>query len=325
MPSPSPKKPLSLLDRFSIAAALATLLLGSYVVYARTAGGDNLEATFETMARASFLLPETLHGRDIEFETDYFGHRYKGNTKNMIDAYVLYYGAWEKYILFFLRDAVQAAGSEECVFVDVGANSGLHSLYMSSYAGAVHAIEPYPPAVRRIKDAVRYNELTNLFVHPVGFGAENAILPFSAPTEGNFGVGSFDERRAHGPNLDLEIVRADDYLPSRGVDAIDFLKIDIEGYERSALEGWREQLEATRPMVVMELSVDPADDSLFGSMPELTKTLPPDYIFYVFENYSRMSGAYDLAPLQVDFEHSAQYDIVATPKEKDKQLPKSGR
>ena len=56
------------------------------------------------------------------FEADYFGMRYRGFARNLIDRDVKIHGAWEKHILYFLRDFCSTKKGADCVFVDIGAN-----------------------------------------------------------------------------------------------------------------------------------------------------------------------------------------------------------
>ena len=42
---------------------------------------------------------------DFPFTTDFFGLKYEGNLNNSIEANILFYGAFEKPLLFFLKDA----------------------------------------------------------------------------------------------------------------------------------------------------------------------------------------------------------------------------
>jgi FkbM family methyltransferase len=302
-----------------LALAVVALVTGGAIVYANS-DALNLSATVERIAEDQFALPIDINARDTDFVTDYFGRRYQGNTRNIIDANILYYGAWEKWILYFLRDTAAALEKPDLVFVDVGANSGLHSIYMSDYVKAVHSIEPYPPAVDRISDSIERNEIQNIFIHPVGLGSENATLPFAPPTDRNFGVGSFTEGQ-NADTLQLSIVRADDYFPSNGIDSIDLMKIDIEGYERAALEGMRGELERNRPILVMEVTIHPGKQGLFSSMEDLRAAFPHDYAFFMFESSSRMSGSYKLKPMDVDFQVSDQYDLIVVPAEKVPAVP----
>ena len=46
----------------------------------------------------------------------------------------------------------------------------------------------------------------------------------------------------------------DNYLESHGINQIDLIKIDIEGYERYALLGLNNTLKKNRPVVAMVLA-----------------------------------------------------------------------
>ena len=81
----------------------------------------------------------------FDFTVDFFGMKYQGNSENVIDSHILHFGAYEKDILYFMRDAMLITGRTDSIFVDIGANTGQHSLFMSNYADVVHAFEPYQP------------------------------------------------------------------------------------------------------------------------------------------------------------------------------------
>jgi hypothetical protein len=98
----------------------------------------------------------------FDFIADIDGIQYEGNTGNYIDASILYLGAFEKDILYFLRDTMTAAYSGRGVFVDIGANTGQHSLFMSRYATEVHAFEPWEPVLRRFRSMVASNHIKNI-------------------------------------------------------------------------------------------------------------------------------------------------------------------
>jgi hypothetical protein len=92
---------------------------------------------------------------DAPFRADFFGLKYEGNLKNNIEFSIYFYGAFEKPLLFFLRDALaslanaSAHKSPSC-FCDIGANIGQHSLYMSQFAAAVHAFEPFDEVSKKL-------------------------------------------------------------------------------------------------------------------------------------------------------------------------------
>ena len=60
-----------------------------------------------SLAWRKFLYRQLCEGDktpDFQFSTEFFGLKYEGNLNNNIEANILFYGAFEKPLLFFLRD-----------------------------------------------------------------------------------------------------------------------------------------------------------------------------------------------------------------------------
>ena len=272
---------------------------------------------------------------DIPFVADFFGLRYQGNLNNNIDFNIYFYGAFEKPLLFFLRDTFTALPVVHGVFVDIGANVGQHSLFMSTQGARVHAFEPFRQVREQFMRQIRDNSLDNISVHPLGLSNENNRLPFFAPTGTNAGIGSFDASSVGKGNVsigELQLARGDDYFTSHGIDSIDLLKIDVEGYEKLVLDGLRETLQRERPIVVCEVTF--GNPLSFATIDELKEHLPADYVLFTFARrkadgskarrqnaHSRYSGSYRLIPLG-RLRSSGQDDIIACPLEKEQLLPR---
>ena len=148
-------------------------------------------------------LAATGQAPDSPFETRFFGLRYQGNLNNNIEFSIFHYGAFEKPLLFFLRDAMQAISPEHGVFCDIGSNVGQHALFMSCHAQQVHAFEPFIDVRARLEHHIRLNGIGNVQVHPVGLGEQDASLPFFAPTGNNQGIGSFDPHSVRHGNASI--------------------------------------------------------------------------------------------------------------------------
>jgi FkbM family methyltransferase len=254
------------------------------------------------------------------FQISYFGLLYSGNTSNLIDQRVLCLGAWEKHILRFLGGTSLNLNDSDLVFIDIGANTGLHTLFMSKYARQVHAFDPYPPVVEQLRTNVSSNHLENVVVHAVGLGDEPARVPFLEPPEDNNGTGSFafDSKTVSNRSLiELQIVAGDEYFAAHGIDRVDLVKIDVEGYEKSVLRGLRQTIRSQRPIVVMELSINDEDEELFTSYDEFTGAFPENYGLFAFRSWNAWTGSYELGPLNADF-FASNYkcDLVAAPIEK---------
>jgi FkbM family methyltransferase len=191
----------------------------------------------------------------LPFEVDFFGFRYPGDLSCYLDWNVYFFGAYEKASLFYLRDLLRHRSGE--VFIDIGANVGQHTLFMSKYARVVHAFEPWNVVRRSIEEKVKRNALTNIKIHAVGLGERHEWLSYYAPLGSNTGTGSFDKNHATDRNRlsgKLEIVNGDEYLEANGISNVDLIKIDAEGWEKFVLLGLRKTLARSKPTVFMEIS-----------------------------------------------------------------------
>lgn len=224
-----------------------------------------------------FCSPDTIDSSP--FDVDFFGSHYRGNLNRFIDWCVYFYGAYDKSALFLLRDIATERGGT--VFLDVGANVGQHSLFMSRYCEQVHAFEPFEPfeQVRvQLEQKILDNVRTNVAVHAVGLGSRDESLDYFAPVGRNIGTGSFLASHAIDNNVllgKLRVVRGDTFLAGLGLDRVDLVKIDVEGFEKQVLLGLRETLRHHRPTVLMEMS-ETTKASLSG-LDELRSLLPEAY------------------------------------------------
>ena len=273
---------------------------------------------------------------DHAFTTDFFGLTYQGNLSNNIDFNIYYYGAFEKPLLYFLRDTIKSLAPEQPAFIDIGANVGQHSLFMAAHGCHVHAFEPFDKVRERLQLQVTTNKLQDVHVHPVGLSDENARLPFFAPTGRNVGIGSFDASTTSKGNVsigELELVNGDDYFATHGIDCMDLVKIDVEGFEKLALHGLQKTLKRLRRVVVCEITY--GKPLSFKDVTELLAHLPSDYVLLTFDKRKedgskarrrdargRHTGDYRIVPYRGLLE-SGQDDVIACPQEKLTRLPRT--
>jgi FkbM family methyltransferase len=294
--------------------------------------GQHLNDVRQTVAAERHLsrLHEAAKHRDqnFEFVVKNYGFEYEGRTGDVIDDTILFSGVWEKHLAFFMRDYLAKLGDKGAVFIDVGCNAGHHSLFLSRFVKHVHAFDPYQPAVERFQKMIERNGFANITVHPVGLGAQEEELPFSEPPKDNFGIGSFRGAQPPGNTAKarLRVVRGDDQLAPYKLSAVELIKIDIEGFEESALIGLRKTLESHRPVVVLEITRPPG--GTIASMQQLRSLFPGEYDFLVFieQEHTWLTGRYILADFQPTavefFTHGRQTNLVAYPAEKRQQVPR---
>jgi len=161
------------------------------------------------------------------------------------------------------RMAIHRLVSPGSVVLDVGANIGAHTLELARRVGSggkVFAFEPTSFAHSKL--------LRNLALNP-GLAAvvEAKQLMLAASdhrsTESqiysSWPLVHADRLHANhlGRSQSTEGARAislDSYLEQNGVTRVDFVKLDVDGYECEVLEGARHCLDKFRPPIVMELA-----------------------------------------------------------------------
>jgi len=132
--------------------------------------------------------------------------------------------------------------------VDIGANIGLYSLRLAALTGEtgrVYAFEPEPELFATLLRNCAANKTTNVVPFQCAVGNSNgrAALARSAFNSGN---NNLAPRKAG--TVEVKLVRADDVLPAV---AIDFIKVDVQGYELAALAGLKGVLTSNPGIRVM--------------------------------------------------------------------------
>lgn len=167
-------------------------------------------------------------------------------------------------LINYLMRLVRSKNVRTCL--DIGANIGLASLVMAELvpAGTIFSFEPKPETFAHLEDNVDRNWGWNqISPQPFALGNTSGPIKFAA-----------DENMSHaahisvdGTGIDIEQKRVDDFLWGRHL-TIDFIKIDVEGFELSVLEGAKETLIRHRPSILLEFNeyaiienarIDPVD------------------------------------------------------------------
>lgn len=259
------------------------------------------------------LCPHVL--TNYQFEVDFYGMKYAGNTNDSTDRLFFMFGGCERYMLSMMRDYYKAIGKDDFTFIDIGAHVGNHSLFMSKYAKQVHAFEPNPQVRDSLNRKINANNIKNITVHPFGLSNRNASIPFYVSKEDHLSCGSFradhDERNEYYGELEVRV--GDEVAKQSGINNADIIKIDVEGFERESIEGLRDIIATSRPLIIAEISASTRRS--FGSKDDFESIFPKDYYFYQFSGVSREGDDYKIALFDYN-EHGHHLDVIAIPKEK---------
>ena len=143
----------------------------------------------------------------------------------------------------------------------------------------VHAFEPNPELWPIIEAKIVGAEFSCITLHKVGLGDKDEVLVFRVPVETNSGTGhfiEFDSDPVEGQRT-LPVKHGDRYLASQGVERVDVVKMDIQGFEPHALQGLRKTLIRDRPVVSVEIGDE--NRAAIPTLAALAAMLPSSYSF----------------------------------------------
>lgn len=154
---------------------------------------------------------------------------------------------------------------EGATIIDIGANVGNHSVYFSKFFNArlIFPIEPIPKAYKLLLANLCLNYCHNVNVDHVGIALGRSLswgYPLMAYGEDNLGSTRLysSEILTEGVKFDKVRVVPGDWLFEN--EAIDFIKIDVEGMEIEVLAGLEETIKKSRPNMFIEVLNENRED-----------------------------------------------------------------
>ena len=150
----------------------------------------------------------------------------------------------------FLRQVTRPGA----IVLEVGAHHGMHTVQLARWAGKegqVHAFEPNPENALTLCANAGLNRLAQVRVVHAAVGARTGVL-------------SIDGERIGSGEDQVRALSLDDYCTVQGIEKVDVLKVDVEGFEGEVLRG-AARLLRERPHIDLELHLD--DLAKYGQTP----------------------------------------------------------
>jgi FkbM family methyltransferase len=133
------------------------------------------------------------------------------------------------------------------VIIDVGAGTGSETYYFSRYVGEngrVIAIEAHPETFRCLQEMVIANRLKNVVC--INAAVSDKRKPLFISDSPNHITNSVSETEG----IQIQGITIDDIVREHALGKIDFIKMNIEGAERLALDGMSVALPMTRNVAI---------------------------------------------------------------------------
>ena len=134
------------------------------------------------------------------------------------------------------------------VVIDAGAWIGDFSAYAASKGATAYAFEPCMEVFKWLKDTAKLNDDLIIPV-PLGLGDTNCRMGISVD-ENNSGSNTLVSEYMEG-NESVNVVTLDSFVKEYQLTYVDFIKSDIEGFERNLLMGARDTLRKFAPKLAI--------------------------------------------------------------------------
>jgi len=158
------------------------------------------------------------------------------------------HGCWLGSYEYAKRIVFETTVRENGVVFDVGAHVGFYTLLASVLVGpmgSVFAFEPFPPNLVYLKEHLRLNKIGNVRVVAAAVSDKCGKSSFEE------GPGSSMGRISQTGRLQVETVAIDELVAKGKLPMPDYIKMDIEGGEASALAGAKSVLAQSHPTIFL--------------------------------------------------------------------------
>lgn len=179
------------------------------------------------------------------------------NDINMT-IHMLEHGEWEPHV----RQIIDASLNEGSVYIDVGANIGLHSLYAAQKVGEGGKVLSFEPN-KKLYKLLKANMETNGFLNRTelynsAVSDHNGTEKFYIYDEHASMSGFMKEHSDFEADCfvqDTRVIKLDDVCDQK----VDLIKIDVEGFEYDVLNGARKLIEKNKDNITILFEWQPGD------------------------------------------------------------------
>lgn len=161
------------------------------------------------------------------------------------------------------------------IILDIGAHTGVYSLCssVSNKSNTVLSFEPFFMNYARMSTNFKINNLNpnNLFMFAVG--NNNQMTKIKINTNIHFLSSGGSIMGKEGFELPVQEISIDNFIKNEDKSKIGIVKIDVEGYEPNVINGFREIMNLSHPIIFFECNQEHVAEFFNAN-------LEKDYIFY---------------------------------------------
>jgi FkbM family methyltransferase len=180
--------------------------------------------------------------------------------KDLISNFISNYGYWEQHLFYFYSQFIK----EEYIIIDGGANIGFHTVCFAALAnkGKIYSFEPQPLIFNLLSTNILINGSTDIVNQfRLGLGETNNKLKMSPLKDQlfsedciNYGGRSLTDLEEGEEEVEMTTI------DNLNLDKLDFIKLDIQGFELEAIKGGEKTLKNNHPIFFLENYLDSIKD-----------------------------------------------------------------
>jgi FkbM family methyltransferase len=160
--------------------------------------------------------------------------------------YSLYKGYFEVHTYLAMEKLVK----KNMIVLDIGANMGAHCLNMAKLVGKkgkVIAFEPMKPVFEKLQKNLDLNKFENVKLEQIALAEKNEIKKI-------YFNHSYTSKKTKSKKTEqIKLMTLDTYFNKNKIEKVDFIKLDVDGYEYKILKGAKKTLKKFKPIIIMEL------------------------------------------------------------------------
>jgi FkbM family methyltransferase len=195
------------------------------------------------------------------------------------------------------------------VVIDVGANMGEFSLKVSRLVGnggRVISFEPDPVNYQRLKTNFSFNPqlAARVKVHNVGLGEFPGTVNLSVVNESNRGMNRVVKDAVNFNSISINTL--DNVLLPEQLTKVDWIKIDVEGFEMNVLKGAEHTIQQFKPSLFIELDDKNLQEQNSSASELVNWLIERGYFVTIARTGTELKSTSDFT--------NCHYDILARPK-----------
>lgn len=152
--------------------------------------------------------------------------------------------------------------------IDIGAHMGVFSVYASELnpSGKIYAFEPFIENFRKLEEHKQINKKHNLEVYNKGISDSEGTKTLFLSPDNNTGGHSLHLKQDSDRTVEIQTIRLDTFCQEKGIEKINYLKLDCEGAEFDILNSNKDILKMVDKIA---LECHPFEDNTIDSMTQL--------------------------------------------------------